>query len=236
MDNIDYVEEVKGMIQEIFRGPNIKEPIHFTTSQGEIFMARGREMQFIGKDGIDYLFGGAGWHQYPAKEIYDHIKPRYEYCLEAKKTPKLGWSKVGNDLYRAFTSVGALEVYRNTEHENEFRSYLTLSKRMALEIPFSCGKSDQDYLNEAKVYFEQWVEQEERKASCDISSADVRKTLGGHEDSELFGERGLLAATMKSVKALDEIEGIVYDKDLTFSDRSYRIREILEGVQNKNDQ
>ncbi len=228
MDNIDYVEEVKGMIQEIFRGPIIKKPIHFITSQGDTFIACGRDIQFIKNDGIKYLFGAAFWHQYPAKEICDHIKPRYEKCLEAKKTPKLVWVKVSDDYYRAWTGIGYLTVFKNPSHENHFNSYLNIEKSMSLEIPFDHKKCADDYVNEAKVYFEQCIEQEEKKATYDISSADVRKALDGHEDSELFGEHGLLAATMKSVKALDEIEVIIYSS-CTSAEKLLRISKVLKG-------
>lgn len=232
MDNIDYVEEVKGMIQEIFRGPIIKEPINFTTSQGDKFVACGRDIQFIKNDGIKYLFGAAFWHQYPAKEIYDHIKPRYEKCLEAKKTPKLVWAEGREGHHNASTSMGFVELFRTSEDYPKFTSYLNIEKHGHLEIPFSCEKSEEDYLNEAKVYFEQCVEQEEKKSTYDISSADVRKALEGHEDSELFGEHGLLASTMKSVKALEEIEAIVINCCNSGS-KLYMIRKVLEGRKNE---
>lgn len=41
-----------------------------------------------------------------------------------------------------------------------------------------------------------------------VKADEVRKALGGHENSELFGENGLIAATMRCVDAL----GSIYEK------------------------
>lgn len=60
-----------------------------------------------------------------------------------------------------------------------------------------------------------------------VSASEIRAALAGHECSELWGEGGLLAATMRCVEAVSEIEDLVTTDHETKDAFIARVRGIL---------
>jgi len=60
-----------------------------------------------------------------------------------------------------------------------------------------------------------------------VSASEIRAALAGHECSELWGECGLLAATMRCVEAVSEIEDLVTTDHETKDAFIARVRGIL---------
>jgi hypothetical protein len=61
-----------------------------------------------------------------------------------------------------------------------------------------------------------------------VSTAVIRKLLGGSRTSELFGPEGLFAATMKCVDAITVIEDLVNDP-MPARDRADFIKRVISG-------
>lgn len=60
-----------------------------------------------------------------------------------------------------------------------------------------------------------------------IAAAEIRQALGGHSSSQILGEAGLIAATMRCVDAISRIDDAVVDACGTAEETITRIREIL---------
>ena len=60
-----------------------------------------------------------------------------------------------------------------------------------------------------------------------VHADEIRRALMGHRCSELWGDKGLIAATMRCVDALDRIDEAIVDADGTAEETVARIREIL---------
>ena len=60
-----------------------------------------------------------------------------------------------------------------------------------------------------------------------VHADEIRRALMGHRCSELWGDKGLIAATMRCVDALDRIGEAIVDADGTAEETVARIREIL---------
>lgn len=60
-----------------------------------------------------------------------------------------------------------------------------------------------------------------------VHAGEIRRALMGHRSSELWGDKGLIAATMRCVDALDRIDEAIVDADGTAGETVARIREIL---------
>ena len=60
-----------------------------------------------------------------------------------------------------------------------------------------------------------------------VHADEIRRALMGHRRSELWGDKGLIAATMRCVDALDRIDEAIVDADGTAEETVARIREIL---------
>jgi len=73
-----------------------------------------------------------------------------------------------------------------------------------------------------------FIEKDDEVVGRYISEGVVRALLGGHNDSELFGEHGLFAVTMKCVDCLSQIEDVVNDP-MPASMLVERIRNIMRG-------
>ena len=60
-----------------------------------------------------------------------------------------------------------------------------------------------------------------------VHADEIRRALMGHRRSELWGDEGLIAATMRCVDAIDHIDEAIVDADGTAEETLARIREIL---------
>lgn len=62
-----------------------------------------------------------------------------------------------------------------------------------------------------------------------VRAAEVRAALGGDPCSSIFGNGGLLAATMRCVEAISQIEDLVTTDQESKTDFIQRVRAILGG-------
>ena len=60
-----------------------------------------------------------------------------------------------------------------------------------------------------------------------VHAGEISRSLMGHKSSELWGDNGLIAATMRCVDALDRIEELIVDADCTAEETLSKIRAIL---------
>ena len=60
-----------------------------------------------------------------------------------------------------------------------------------------------------------------------VHADEIRRALMGHRRSELWGEKGLIAATMRCVDAIGRIDEAIVDADGTAEETVARIRGII---------
>lgn len=65
-----------------------------------------------------------------------------------------------------------------------------------------------------------------------VHAGELRKALQGHPLSELWGDVGLLAATMRCVEALDRIEELVVDAAGSAEETVAAVQKVLQGDRN----
>ena len=66
-----------------------------------------------------------------------------------------------------------------------------------------------------------------------VHADEIRRALMGHKSSELWGDNGLIAATMRCVDALDRIEDLITDAECSAEETLSKILEILQPNQTR---
>jgi hypothetical protein len=74
-----------------------------------------------------------------------------------------------------------------------------------------------------------WTEKQVYPEDVEYANAnEIRRALMGHRCSELWGDKGLIAATMRCVEAIGQIEDLVTTEHETKEAFIRRVRGILE--------